>query len=216
MKSKVVTLLDYGMANLLNVKRALECCGATVEIVDSPKKSMKGSRLVVPGVGAFKDCMFALREKGLDDFLKRYAEEGRPLLGICVGMQILFEVGEEFGSHDGLGILRGRVKKLPMTADDGNIIRVPHIGWNNLVPADNEKSWSGTLLEPFSAKPSSFYFVHSFAALPENVEDRLADCMYGGYRICSVVQQKNIMGTQFHPERSAHNGLLLIKHFLTF
>lgn len=214
MINQTVGLIDYGMANLLNVKRALEFCGATVEVIDSPKKKMKGTRLVVPGVGAFKDCMFALRERGLDDFLKRYAEDAKPLLGICVGMQILFEVGEEFGAHNGLGILPGRVQKLPTNTDTGASLRVPHIGWNNLVATQNHKSWAGTLLEPFAEKAASFYFVHSFAAVPESMGDRLADCMYGGQRVCSVVQNGNVIGTQFHPERSAQNGLLLLNRFL--
>lgn len=213
-KIKPITLVDYGMANLLNVKRAFEHCGVTVTVVEESAQVRDAERLVVPGVGAFQDCIEEVNRRGFGDAIRRYVEGGRPLLGICVGMQILFDVSEEFGEHRGLGILPGRVRPVPRQTVDGKAQRVPHIGWNHLVEREGGRDWSGTLLAPFRQQKPALYFVHSFAAQPENPLDRLADCLYGGHRICAAVQRDNIMATQFHPERSAENGLAIIRQFL--
>ena len=209
-----ITLVDYGMANLLNVARAFEHCGATVRVVETAAEIPAAERLVVPGVGAFRDCLEEMRQRGFDDALRRYADSGRPLLGICVGMQALFEVSEEFGEHPGLGILPGRVQPVPRLDADGAAQRVPHIGWSHLVEPEGGRDWAGTLLAPFGGRQPAVYFVHSFAAQPANPSDRLADCLYGGQRICATVQRGNLMATQFHPERSGEAGLEIVRHFL--
>lgn len=214
MMVREVTLLDYGMCNLLNVARAFEHCGASVRVTEDPAEVVHASRLVVPGVGAFKDSMQEVTERGFGDAIRRYVETGRPLFGICVGMQILFEASEEFGDHPGLGILPGWVRAVPGKTSAGLPQRVPHIGWNHLLHPETGGSWNGSLLQPFSDASPAMYFVHSFAAQPARAEDRLADCLYGGHRLCAAIQRNNLMATQFHPERSGEDGLRLVRHFV--
>lgn len=214
--TQTITILDYGMCNLLNVARAFEHQGATVHITESPQEAATAARLVVPGVGAFKDSVAEVRRRGFDDVIARYVSTGRPFLGICVGMQMLFDGSEEFGDHAGLGILGGQVRAIPKLSVDGQPQRVPHIGWNALVPGAPGRSWQGTLLDPLDpGLAPAMYFVHSFAAQPALDSDRLADCLYGGHRICAAVQRDNVMATQFHPERSASLGLDVVRRFLT-
>lgn len=207
-----VTILDYGMCNLFNVVRAFEHCGADVTVTEEPEVAAKAERLVVPGVGAFSDSVGEIRRRNLDEALCRFAESGRPMLGVCVGMQILFDSSEEFGNHSGLGIIPGRVVAVPLMGLDGTSLRIPHIGWNHLLEPGGGV-WEGTFLAPFSGQSPAMYFVHSFSAVPMNDEDRLADCLYGGHSLCAVVQRENIMATQFHPERSGLTGLNLITRF---
>lgn len=202
------------MCNLLNVARAFEHVGAEVTITESPQEAAQADRLVVPGVGAFRDSLLEIRKRGCDDLIRDFVRSERPFLGICVGMQMLFDGSEEFGEHEGLGIISGMIRAIPNTTVEGKRQRVPHIGWNHLVPADRGRSWEGTLLDGFAKRNPALYFVHSFAAQPEQAADRLADCLYGGHRICAAVQRGNVMATQFHPERSAAAGLNLLQRFL--
>ena len=208
-----VTILDYGLCNLLNVARAFDAIGAGVDFASSPAEAAAADRLVVPGVGAFRDSIAEVRNLGLDDAIRAYVSTGRPFLGICVGMQMLFDASEEFGEHAGLGILSGRVKAVPAATLDGAAQRVPHIGWNALHEPEG-RSWGGTVLERFREKEPAVYFVHSFAADPEHHEDRLADCYYGGHALCAAVQRENLVATQFHPERSGECGLDILRCFL--
>lgn len=206
-----VTVIDYGIGNLLNVVRALEHCGAAVTVVDKAgPEHISTPRLVLPGVGAFGDGMVELRHRGFDEFVQRFAETGRPFLGICVGMQMMFDASEEMGEHAGLGLLAGRVRAVPATAADGTPHRIPHIGWR---PLEAARDWRGTILQDV-APGERAYFVHSFAAVPADDAVRLADVSYDGQRICAAVQQGNLHGCQFHPERSAHAGLGMLQRFL--
>jgi glutamine amidotransferase len=209
-----VTILDYGMCNLLNVSRALQHVGADVTVTEDATEAAAADRLVVPGVGAFRDSVREVKGRGFDDLIRSFVTSGRPFLGICVGMQMLFDASEEFGVHEGLAILPGRVIAVPNVASDGATQRVPHIGWNPLVAPDGGRSWQGTLLNSYAGQNPAVYFVHSFAAVPSNQSDRLADCLYGNHRICAAVQRDNLMATQFHPERSGKIGLEVLHHFL--
>ncbi|HOY69308.1 MAG TPA: imidazole glycerol phosphate synthase subunit HisH [Methylotenera sp.] len=211
--SKKITLLDYGMGNLLNVARAFEHVGAEVKIAETPQDAVNADRLVVPGVGAFKDSIAEVRRRGFDDVIRQFISTERPFFGICVGMQMLFDVSEEFGTHKGLGILPGKVEKIPEKTTDGYSQKIPHIGWNSLIKPDLIPSWRGTLLDRYEVEHPSVYFVHSFSAVPTIPSDRLADCVYGGHRICAAVQRNNIVAVQFHPERSGNLGLELIDSF---
>ena len=213
-----VTVIDYGIGNLLNVVRALEHCGATVQVVaQASEVGAMPDRMVLPGVGAFGDAMDELRLRGFDDLVKRYAATERPFLGICVGAQLLFDVGEEHSSngvHAGLGLIPGRVQPLPALAPTGQSLRIPHIGWSGLQLAQSRVSWEGTPLSGL-ARGEPVYFVHSFAPVPTHEKHRLADTSYHGVRICAAVARDNLYGCQFHPERSATAGLDILRQFLT-
>ncbi len=206
-----VSLIDYGIGNLLNTVRALEHCGASVTVLQKVEPGViDASRLILPGVGAFGDGMRELRARGFDDLIQRFAATGRPFLGICVGMQVMFDASEEMGEHAGLGLIAGRVKAVPPTGTDGAPHRVPHIGWR---PLQATRPWAGTLLADVAAGERA-YFVHSFSAHPADEAARLADVDYDGRRICAAVQQGNLHGCQFHPERSAEAGLRMLRRFL--
>lgn len=215
MSAQKITLLDYGMCNMLNVARALEHAGADVLVTENPSDAVAAERLVVPGVGAFSECMRAVNNLGHGDAIREFVRSGRPMLGICVGMQILFEASEEFGETPGLGILPGRVRAVPNRTTDGAAQRVPHIGWNHLIEPQAGRSWKGSILESFGKAGPAVYFVHSFAAQPLDDNDRLADCDYGGHRISAMVKRDNITATQFHPERSGTVGLQLLERFIS-
>ena len=214
MAGNQITIIDYGMCNMLNVARAFERCGAEVIVTEDPKLAAAAERLVVPGVGAFRDSIKEVTERGFADAILAFAQTGRPMFGICVGMQILFEGSAEFGEHRGLGILPGRVEPVPSTAAGGKPQRVPHIGWNHLVEPEGGRSWRGTLLDSVVDTNPAVYFVHSFAAVPALRSDRLADCVYGGHRLCAAVQRGNLVASQFHPERSGEIGLRLVERFI--
>jgi imidazole glycerol-phosphate synthase subunit HisH len=206
-----VTVLDYGIGNQLNVLRALEHCGASVKVLQQATPGdADAQRLVLPGVGAFGDGMAELRARGFDDLVRRFAQTGRPFLGICVGMQVMFQGSEELGEHEGLGLLAGRVRALPAVGVDGKAHRIPHIGWRPLEPTT---TWENTILADVQPR-ERVYFVHSFAAEPEDKATRLAEVDYDGVRICAAVHRDNLFGCQFHPERSAETGLNVLRQFL--
>lgn len=201
---------------MLNVARAFEHAGADVSITEDPAVALIAERLVVPGVGAFKDSMHEVLSRGFDNVIRRFVETERPFLGICVGMQMLFDSSEEFGNHPGLSILNGQVRAIPKVTTEGISQRIPHIGWNHLVVSETERTWKNTLLQEYSDKHPAVYFVHSFSASPIESSIRLADTIYGGHRVCASVQKNNIMATQFHPERSGEIGLNILRSFLRF
>lgn len=212
--SRSVTLLDYGMCNMLNVARAFEHAGADLNVTEEPRDAAQAERLVVPGVGAFADSMTEVARRGYGDAIRRFAESGRPLMGICVGMQILFDSSDEFGEHPGLGIVAGRVTAVPPLTTLGAAQRVPHIGWNKLLVPETNRGWQDSIMQPFVGQAPSVYFVHSFAPVPLDPTDRLADCDYGGHRLCAAIKRNNITATQFHPERSGDVGLALLRSFI--
>ncbi len=168
---------------------------------------------MIPGVGAFGDCMNELRRRELIQPILDYVATGAPVLGICVGMQMMMQIGEEFGEHTGLGLVPGRVRAIPGTKDDGNPHKIPHIGWNSLVKPNNGPDWNGSILEGVPPG-TTCYFVHSFTAEPEDERYRLADCDYNGRRISAALRVGNVFGTQFHPEKSGETGLKILRNFL--
>jgi glutamine amidotransferase len=211
MKPRVL-VVDYGVGNLLSVCRAFEACGATVELTGGADRLAAADRVVVPGVGAFGDCMDELKRRALIKPILDFIGSGRPLLGICVGMQMFMDISEEFGEHEGLKLMRGRVRAIPSTTADGGRHKIPHIGWNALrKPAGAE--WTGTILEGIEPG-STCYFVHSFTAEPEDDRYRLADADYNGRRISAALRVGNVYGTQFHPEKSGERGLRILRNFL--
>jgi glutamine amidotransferase len=207
-----VAVIDYGVGNLLSVSRALGHCGASVDVTDNPDRILNARRVVLPGVGAFANGMGALEARGLVDVLREVSRRNQPLLGICLGMQMLLDASEEFGETAGLGLIGGRVVPVPMNDAHGKPQKIPHIGWNSLV-LGAANTWDDTLLEGVAAG-ESVYFVHSYMAQPDDQRYRLADCIYGGAPVSAVIKRGNVMGCQFHPEKSGLVGLQVLKNFL--
>ncbi|QEE43666.1 imidazole glycerol phosphate synthase subunit HisH (plasmid) [Rhizobium sp. WL3] len=212
--SKKIVIVDYGVGNLLSVARAFEHCGADVSLQDRASALTDTSRMVLPGVGAFGDCVDALRSRGLDQAVLEHVARGRPLMGICVGMQMLLDASEEFGSHDGLGIIPGVVEAIPRMDHAGNVLKVPHIGWSPLLPPEGRNNcWADTPLSELKTGTAA-YFVHSYHARPHSEDHRLADAEYGGQRITASICREAVFGTQFHPEKSGEVGLSIVRRFL--
>jgi glutamine amidotransferase len=207
-----VTIVDYGVGNLFSVRGALEYCDAQPQFSSSPQAIENADRLLLPGVGAFADSMADMRDCNLVEPVLRFAETGRPLLGICLGMQMLMEESEEFGLHEGLGVVKGRVVPIPPNGADGEPHRIPHVGWNELYPS-HPGTWNETLLRDVR-EGDSVYFVHSFMAVPEVPGHRVADCDYHGQKICAVLQRENVFGCQFHPEKSGEVGIQILRNFI--
>lgn len=211
--AKQVTVVDYGAGNIFSVSRAVEHFGAEVVLSGDPVVIRDAERLILPGVGAFANGMQGLRERGLVEPVREYAASGRPFLGICLGMQMMVERSEEFGSHEGLGILPGRVMRIAGKDSQGTPMKIPHIGWNRLTMPERRATWRGTILEGLPVE-SGAYFVHSFSVVPAHEEDRLADTWHGDYRVSAAIQRGNVSGCQFHPEKSGPIGLRIIGNFL--
>ena len=208
-----VAVIDYSMGNLLSVRRALEHCGAQVQITSEPKAILNADCVILPGVGAFSAGMAALKTQSLDEVIKQVASSGKPLLGICLGMQMLMEESEEFGLTTGLGLVQGRVIEIPSTTPDGIPLKRPHIGWNDLLLPLHAHDWNASILQYVDVR-ESMYFVHSFMAVPTDILDRLADCRYGNILISACIKHGNVTGCQFHPEKSGEAGLQILKSFI--
>lgn len=205
-----VTILDYGVGNILSVKRAFEYCGSDVSLTSNPEEILNSSRLVLPGVGAFNNAMKILDQLNLIPVIKEVNNRKIPILGICLGMQLLFDASFEFEYTLGLGLIPGKVVPIPNRDNLGLPIKIPHIGWSSLHTEEN--LWKDSLLEDIQPG-DDFYFVHSFMAVPENNSDRLGNCIYEGNKILAVVKRENITGCQFHPEKSGELGLKILKRF---
>jgi imidazole glycerol-phosphate synthase subunit HisH len=204
----MIAVLDYGMGNLRSVLNALEAIGQEAFLAPSPAAVGEADRLILPGVGAFGDGMRNLRERGFVEAMPDLLAGGRPMLGICLGMQLLATVSEEHGEHDGLGLIPGAVTRL---APDGGL-RVPHVGWNTVAA----RNGAGTLLgqpETEGDAELTFYFVHSYHFVPEDESVVTGVAEYGS-DVTAVVERDRVMGTQFHPEKSQRDGLALLRRFV--
>lgn len=209
-----VLLVDYGVGNLLSVSRALQAAGGQVEQTGDPTRIAAAERVVLPGVGAFGGCIDELQKRALVEPVRAYARSGRPLLGICVGMQLLFDSSDEFGHQIGLGLLPGTVSAIPATTNDGARRKIPHIGWNALRAPDGRNTWSDGIMA--DTRPGdAVYFVHSYAARPADQGDLLAVADYEGFPVTAAVARGAIAGCQFHPEKSGPVGLAMLRRFLS-
>jgi imidazole glycerol-phosphate synthase subunit HisH len=206
----MITIIDYGMGNLRSVQKGFEKVGFDAKVTDDTREVSKAERLVLPGVGAFRDCMTNLREGGFVEPILKHVESGRPFLGICLGLQLLFTESEEFGRHQGLGIVPGRVVRFPegMRDRDGEL-KVPHMGWNEIAIRRPAPIFQGI------EDGSSVYFVHSYYVVPEDPEVTATETDYG-LSFCSSIWKDNVMATQFHPEKSQQVGLKILKNFGRF
>ena len=208
----MIAIIDYGVGNLFSLKSSLAQLGQDTVVTADPDTIRKADRLILPGVGAFGDAMDKLVATGLVPVIRAEAEK-KPLLGICLGMQMLFDESEEFGLHKGLGLIPGRVVKIPGTDTDGCPQRVPHISWEPLYPGGGRADFAGTALAQLRAGEEC-YFIHSYEAKPLQDADCLAYTTYGGRQICAAATHGSVLGCQFHPEKSGEVGLKIIEEFL--
>ena len=201
----MIGICDYRMGNLASVKNAFALLGESVAVESDPEKLAGYDRIILPGVGAFGDAMAHLRERGMDEALKAFAQTGKPMLGICLGMQLLFESSEEFGPNPGLGLVKGRVVAFDPSRFT-HPLKVPHMGWNRMFTKPHP------LFEGLD-EAHYLYFVHSFHAAAVEENDIIGETEYG-YRFTSAVAHGNVMGIQPHPEKSHKNGLKILKNFI--
>jgi glutamine amidotransferase len=199
----MIAVIDYGAGNLHSVKNALDFLGAESTVTDDEAKILSADKVILPGVGAFGDAMKNLCARGLDKSVRRAAEKGTPLLGVCLGLHLLFESSEESPEVNGLGIFKGAVRRIPK-ADK---LKIPHIGWNEIIPAKHSRILSGV------GEKAYMYFVHSYYICPEDESIVSAYTDYGN-RLPIAVEKENVFATQFHPEKSGTAGLEILKSFI--
>ena len=195
----MIAIVDYGMGNLRSVQKAFEYLGYDAAITDQGKALENASHIVLPGVGAFRDAIAALKAKDLDGMIKKEVAEGKPFLGICLGMQMLFDRSSEDGEYEGLGLIGGEVVRFDTD------LKIPHIGWNTLYYNKRTALFDGI-------DDNYFYFVHSYHAAKVAKEDVETTCVYG-YEFVASVNRDNVWGVQFHPEKSGDTGLKVLKNF---
>ena len=195
----MIAIIDYGMGNLRSVQKAFEYLGYKAVITQQPSEIQKADKVVLPGVGAFRDAMQTIKQKGIDKVLYDVVEQKKPLLGICLGMQMFFEKSYEYGEHKGLGILQGEIVKLPEN------VKIPHMGWNSLNIKKKSPLFEGLSEEPY------VYFVHSYHLNTE--ADIVSATTYYGKEIQVAAQKENVFALQFHPEKSGDVGLNILQNF---
>ena len=209
-----ILIVDYGLGNLFSIQRAIRALGAEPKISSDPSDVDAADRLILPGVGAFPEGMDGLNSRGLLKPIRGFADSGRPLLGVCLGMQLLLEESEEHGRHNGLGLVPGKVIRFENPTNGRSKFKIPHIGWNTLIRPDKQNSgWNGNLLNGLPDQPF-MYFVHSYYVQPETLELTTAQTLYGKTRYCSVLESGNVMACQGHPELSGETGLQIYRNFL--
>lgn len=205
-----VSIIDYGVGNLFSVLKACEFVGLNAEITSDMNRIIASDALILPGVGAFKDAMTNLNKLDLVDPIINFSKSGKPLMGVCLGMQLLLTESEEFGKTKGLGIIKGVCKKFPFQ-NNGNNLKVPQINWNTISPPyGGDKFEINTPLEEIK-KDSYMYFVHSYYADLVSENEVLSNTKYGGIEYCSSIRKGNVFGFQFHPEKSGTDGLNIYK-----
>lgn len=207
--TKTVSIIDYGMSNLLSICRAFEHVGAQVNVVSNEAEILKADYLILPGVGAFPDGMNELNTRNLSSAVQEFSKKERPLFGICLGMQMLLTKGFEHQVTQGLDIIPGEVLPLPK---DMPWFKIPNINWH-AVTEPFEGRWNNSLMQE-AQNETCFYFVHSYYASPNNTADVLAESNFGTLKFAAAIKHNNISGTQFHPEKSGEEGLKLLENFL--
>lgn len=205
----MVTIVDYGLSNLLSVKRAIEECGEEVLVTNDYHDVLNAKKIVLPGVGGFKDGMEGLKKFSLDKAIIETANEGIPILAICLGMQMLLDYSEENGYYEGLKLIKGAVKRISIEEKSCIQERLPHIGWEKIHLTDKSKIDN-------CFEQTEFYFVHSYEAITARKEEMYATFKYGGREICAIVGKNNLIGCQFHPEKSGKVGLKFLRQYVNY
>jgi imidazole glycerol-phosphate synthase subunit HisH len=203
-----IAIIDYKMSNLHSVEAACNNVGLTSIITSDWAQIMDAKIAILPGVGAFSKAMSNLADTKLDKWIHRFVESGKPFIGICLGLQLLFDESDEFGTHAGLGLVKGKVKKFNFTEDETTKYPVPQIGWNKI--KKNGDGWCNTFLNE-NHDEDFMYFVHSHYVVPDDDSIILSKTRYGSLEYCSAIRQKNIFATQFHPEKSGKIGMRIYK-----
>ncbi|MBI4838243.1 MAG: imidazole glycerol phosphate synthase subunit HisH [Nitrospirae bacterium] len=210
-----IQIIDYGLGNLHSLGKAMNYLGVKAENINRPSALGKTDGIIIPGVGAFGEGMTKLKERGFIEPLLEIASAGKPILGICLGMQFFFSFSLEFGMHRGLNLIKGRV--VPLVDSGGNPagdkLKIPHIGWKPLLKRADAVDWNNTILSKIK-KNEEVYFIHSFACVPDNEKYILAYAEYGNSRFAAVVKKGNIYGCQFHPEKSRETGIKILREFV--
>jgi imidazole glycerol-phosphate synthase subunit HisH len=209
---KKITIIDYGVGNILSLKNSLEHLGTDVFITNKKKEILQSSHIILPGVGAFPAAMNLINDLRLKDILHSAVSSNINLLGICLGMQLLLTESEEFTTTKGLNLIPGKVRSIEKFFKKNKRLKLPHIGWNQIIERD-EKNERNKLVENIS-KEDHFYFVHSFISITDNINHHLFFAKYEDIMIPAVIGFKNIYGFQFHPEKSGKAGLKLLKNFI--
>lgn len=218
MEKKHISIVDYGVNNILNVTRAVSYLGHPFKVISTAEEILSADKIILPGVGAFANAMKALQHNGLDQSLKDFVKiKERPLFGICLGMQLLLESSSEFGECEGLGLIEGNVVKIPENISQQHNRRVPHVGWSYL-EISNSNNVEGNKKNLFESikNGESVYFVHSYMVSPKNLNIITSFTNYEGINIPSSFVQNNIAAAQFHPERSGKTGLTILDNFIKF
>jgi glutamine amidotransferase len=208
--NKNVVIVDYGLGNLFSIEQACKYLGYSTTLSSNPEIILGASNLILPGVGSFEVAMRQLNNHDLVKTLQDFVKTGKPIMGVCLGMQLLFNESYEFGKHTGLGFIEGCVIKFPEKVNEQNI-RIPHIGWNEIYNGNID--WSHTPLNS-TKNETLMYFVHSYYVKPVLNENILTYSNYDGFEFCSSVKKDNVFGFQFHPEKSGKEGLLIYDNFL--
>jgi len=203
----MIAIIDYGMGNLRSVHKGFEKVGCEARVTDDPRVVLEADKVVLPGVGAFCDCMRNLETGGFVEPILKVIRDGRPFLGICLGLQLLFSESEEFGLHKGLNVIPGRVIRFPVGLKEGNEeLKIPHMGWNQLSFKSRSPLFTGI------DEGTNVYFVHSYYVKPDD-ESVITTTTGYGIEFCSSIRKDNIVATQFHPEKSQEAGLAILKNF---
>lgn len=211
--TKKVVIVDYGLSNLLSITRAFEHIGVETEVTDDPKKLATADRIVLPGVGAFPLGVSELKKRGFFDEIKNVLSKRQiPIIGICLGMQMMLTKGFEIEETEGLNLVEGEIIKLPSTNTDRSKNKIPHVAWSK-IQMPKGRFWDKTILE-YNQENQYMYFVHSYYANTFNKVDVLSETKFGDITFTSAFQKENIFGTQFHPEKSGENGLEILKTFI--
>lgn len=208
--SPKITIVDYGVGNLHSLKKAFKFFNVEVEISEDPEKVLLSNAIILPGVGSYEAGIRGLKVRGLDKAVKKFCLSQKPVLGICLGAQLLLSEGSEFGKFKGLDVISGKVEKFSGLVHNE---KIPQIGWNR-VYAPNSVNWRGSIFEELPHDGFNAYFVHSYILVPESNENIFGLTSYDGKEFCSVVRKEKIFGCQFHPEKSGQLGLKIIKNFL--
>lgn len=212
-KKLKIVIIDYQLSNLFSVQHACNFIGLDAKITSNKSELENADGAILPGVGAFGDAMDNLKKLNLIKPIKEFIDKGKPFMGICLGLQLLFSESEEFGSHQGLDIIKGSVKKFPETNNQHQAIKIPQIGWNTIYQKEQTQPWNKSPFKDISNN-EFMYFIHSYYASPVDQKVILSLTNYSGIEYCSSIMYKNIFATQFHPEKSGKEGLKIYQNWV--